>query len=64
MRCFFAPQAGNSVQTMTHGAADIATGAASGVMGVAQGAAMGAANVAEGAAGAVKNTFGSNNQRS
>lgn len=53
-------QTGDSVKRMTQGAADIAGGAASGVLGLAQGAAMGAANVAEGAAGAVKNTFGNN----
>ncbi|KAI3786031.1 hypothetical protein L1987_45158 [Smallanthus sonchifolius] len=53
-------QTENSVKTMAHGAAVMAGGAASGVMGIAQGAAMGAANLAEGAAGAVKNTFGSN----
>ncbi|KAF5793196.1 hypothetical protein HanXRQr2_Chr09g0414731 [Helianthus annuus] len=55
-------QTQNSVQTMAQGAAMMAGGAASGVMGLAQGAATGAANLAEGAAGAVKNTFGSNNQ--
>ncbi|MFS7971073.1 hypothetical protein Hanom_Chr09g00828461 [Helianthus anomalus] len=57
-------QTQNSVQTMAQGAAMMAGGAASGVMGLAQaqGAATGAANLAEGAAGAVKNTFGTNNQ--
>jgi len=49
---------------MAQGATIMAGGAASGVMGIAQGAITGAANIAEGAAGAVKTTFGSNNQGS
>ncbi|KAI3727196.1 hypothetical protein L1987_67007 [Smallanthus sonchifolius] len=57
-------QTENSVKTMAHGAGVMAGGAASGVMGIAQGAAMGAANLAEGASGAVKSTFGSNQQGS
>ncbi|KAL8250185.1 hypothetical protein R6Q59_033878 [Mikania micrantha] len=57
-------QTENSVKTMAHGAAIMAGGAASGVMGIAKGAATGAANLAEGAAGAVKNTFGTNQDSS